>query len=89
MGKVLTRTLLAELPELGTLSRQQVGTLVGVAPLTATRYAGPIQTCYRRLCAAGKAKKVALVACMRKLLTILNAMLRDQAPWQPRTSATA
>ena len=118
VGKVLTRTLLAELPELGTLSRQQVATLVGVAPLnrdsgtwrgrrgtwggrravravlymatlTATRYAGPIQTFYRRLCAAGKAKKVALVACMRKLLTILNAMLRDQAPWQPRTSATA
>ena len=118
VGQVLTRTLLAELPELGTLSRQQVATLVGVAPLnrdsgtwrgrrstwggrravravlymaalTATRYPGPIRTFYRRLCAAGKAKKVALVACMRKLLTMLNAMLRDQAPWQPRTSATA
>ena len=118
VGKVLTRTLLAELPELGTLSRQQVATLVGVAPLnrdsgtwrgrrgtwggrravravlymaalTATRYHGPLQTFYHRLCRAGKAKKVALVACMRKLLTILNALLRDQAPWQPRTSATA
>ena len=111
VGPVLTRTLLAELPELGTLSRQQVATLVGVAPLnrdsgtwrgrgvvraalymaalTATRYPGPIQAFYRRLCAAGKAKKVALVACMRKLLTMLNAMLRDQAPWRPRTSATA
>ena len=111
VGQVLTRTLLAELPELGTLSRQQVATLVGVAPLnrdsgtwrgrravravlslatlTATRYQGPIQTFYRRRGAAGKAKKVALVACMRKLLTMLNAMLRDQAPWQSRTSATA
>ena len=115
---MLTRTLLAEVPERGTLSRQQVATLVGVAPLNrdrgtwrgrrgtwggrravravlymatlmATRYAGPIQTFYRRLCAAGKAKKVALVACMRKLLTMLNALLRDQTPWQPRTSATA
>ena len=115
MGQVLTRTLLAEVPELGTLSRQQVATLVGVAPLnrdsgtwcgrrgtwggrravlymaalTATRYHGPLQTFYHRLCRAGKAKKVALVACMRKLLTILNAMLRDQAPWQPWTGATA
>ena len=118
VGKVLTRTLLAELPELGTLSRQQVATLVGVAPLnrdsgtwrgrrgtwggrravravlymaalTATRCPGPIRAFYQRLCAAGKAKKVALVVCMRKLLTMLNAMLRDQAPWQPRTSATA
>ena len=118
VGPVLTRTLLAELPELGTLSRQQVATLVGVAPLnrdsgtwrgrrstwggrravravlymaalTATRYPGPIRAFYQRLCRVGKAKKVALVACMRKLLTILNAMLRDQAPWQPRAVATA
>ena len=118
VGKVLTRTLLAELPELGTLSRQQVATLVGVAPLnrdsgtwrgrrgtwggrgavravlymatlTATRYPGPIRAFYQRLCAAGKAKKVALVACMRKLLTMLNAMLRDQAPWRPPAVTTA
>ena len=118
VGKVLTRTLLAELPELGTLSRQQVATLVGVAPLnrdsgtwrgrrgtwggrgavravlymaalTVTRHNPPLRRFYHRLCAAGKAKKVALVACMRKLLTMLNAMLRDQTPWQPPAVATA
>ena len=118
VGKVLARTLLAEVPELGTLSRQQVATLVGVTPLnrdsgtwrgrrsiwggrravravlymaalTATRAPGPIRAFYQRLCAAGTAKKVALVACMRKRLTILNAMLRDQTPWQPQTGATA
>ena len=118
VGPVLTRTLLAEVPELGTLSRQQVATLVGVAPLnrdsgtwrgrrgtwggrgavravlymatlTATRYQGPIRTFYQRLCRAGQPKKVALVASMRKLLTILNAMLRDQAPWQPPAVTTA
>lgn len=60
-----------------------------MAALTATRYPGPIQAFYQRLCAAGKAKKVALVACMRKLLTMLNAMLRDQRPWQPQVAATA
>ena len=60
-----------------------------IAALTATRYPGPIRACYRRLLAAGKAKKVALVAGMRKLLTILNAMLRDQMPWQPQAVATA
>ena len=113
VGPGLTRTLLADLPELGTLSRQQIATLVGVAPLnrdsgtwrgrrgtwggrgavrtalymsalTATRYNPSLRSFYQRLCAAGKAKKVALTACMRKLLTILNAILRDQTPWQPQ-----
>jgi transposase len=117
VGPGLTRALLADLPELGTLSRQQIATLVGVAPLnrdsgtwrgrrstwggrrtvraalymsalTATRYNPLLRTFYRRLCAAGKAKKVALTACMRKLLTILNAILRDQTPWQPPAVAT-
>ena len=110
-GKVLPRTLLAELPELGTLSRQQVAPLVGVAPLnrdsgtwrgrrgmravlymaalTAPRHNPPLRRFYHRLCAAGKAKKVALVAGMRKLLTMLNAMLRDQTPWPPPAVATA
>ena len=111
MGRVLARTLLAEQPELGTLSRQPVATLFGVAPLnrdrgtgggrrtvravrymaalTATRCNPIVRTLYQRLCAAGKAKKVALVACLRMLLTILNALLRDHAAWQPPMIATA
>ena len=60
-----------------------------MAALTATRHNPPLRRFYHRLCAAGKAKKVALVACMRKLLTMLNAMLRDQTPWQPPAVATA
>lgn len=111
VGPVLSRTLLAGLPELGTLTRQQIAALVGVAPLNrdsgtwrgtrrvwggrahvraalymsalvATRYNPVIRAFYQRLCAAGKAKKVALTACMRKLLTILNAMLKYRTPWQ-------
>ena len=110
VGPVLARTLLASLPELGTLTRQQIAALVGVAPLNrdsgtfrgkrrvwggrahvraalymsalvATRFNPVIRVFYQRLCAAGKAKKVALTACMRKLLTILNAMLQHQTPW--------
>ena len=109
IGPVASQTLLAELPELGTLSRRQIAALVGVAPvahdsgalrgkraiaggrarvrtalfmasLVATRCNDVIRAFYRRLLAAGKPKKVALVACMRKLLTILNAMLRDGRP---------
>jgi transposase len=110
VGPVLARTLLASLPELGTLTHKQIAALVGVAPLnrdsgtfrgtrriwggradvrevlymsalTASRFNPVIRTFYQRLCAAGKAKKVALTACMRKLLTILNAMLKHQTPW--------
>lgn len=110
IGPVLTLTLLAELPELGSLDRRQIAALVGVAPLNrdsgtfrgrrtvwggrarlraalymgalaATRHNQVIATFYHRLCAAGKAKKVALTACMRKLLTILNAMLKHLTPW--------
>ena len=112
VGPVFSTTLLGELPELGTLSRQQIAALVGVAPLNhdsgtlrglrtcwggrasvravlymatlvATRCNPVIRACYTRLVAAGKAKKVALVACMRKLLTILNAMLKHRRPWAP------
>jgi transposase len=70
----------------------------GRAPLRATLYMAALvgvrhnpvlKTCYARLVAAGKAKKVALVACMRKLLTILNAMAKHQTPWQPREVAIA
>jgi len=111
VGPVLTTTLLAELPELGTLTRHQIAALVGVAPLNrdsgtrrgsrsvwggrvrvrgalymaalvATRFNPVIRTFSTRLCEAGKPKKVALTACMRKLLTILNAILAHGTPWQ-------
>jgi transposase len=52
-----------------------------MAALVATRYNVVIKAFYQRLCAAGKAKKVALTACMHKLLTILNAMLKHRTPW--------
>jgi transposase len=54
-----------------------------MATLSATRYNPTIRTFHEHLLAAGKAKKVALVACMRKLLTMLNAMLRDMKTWNP------
>jgi transposase len=113
IGPVCTRTLLLDLPELGTLSRQRLAALVGVAPLkrdsgtrrgTRTIWGGRAQirtilsmrtlvavrdnpvlkACYERLRAVGKAAKVALTACMRKLLTILNAMVKHHTPWQPQ-----
>lgn len=112
IGPATARTLLAELPELGSASRQEIAALVGVAPfnqdsgtfrgkrsiaggrpvvrsamymatLAATRFNPVIRTHYRQLLARGKRKKVALVACMRKLLTILNAILREKKPWRP------
>ena len=112
IGPVLTATLIARLPELGTLSRKEIAALVGVAPfncdsgkhqgkrkcwggradvrrvlylatLSASRFNPPIAAFYQRLLAAGKPKKVALTACMRKLLTLLTAMLRDGRSWQP------
>jgi transposase len=118
VGPVLAATVLAELPELGTLGRQQIAALVGVAPLNrdsgarrgkravwggraavratlymaalvATRHNPAIRAFYARLLAAGKPRKVALVACMRKLLTILNALLRQQTPWQPQNGLVA
>lgn len=111
IGPVLTTTLLANLPELGTLTHKQIAALVGVAPLNrdsgtlrgkrtvwggraqvratlymaaivGARFNPVIRVFYQRLCAAGKAKKVALVACMRKLLTIVNAMLKHRTPWR-------
>jgi transposase len=113
IGPVCARTFLLELPELGTLSRQQIAALVGVAPLNcdsgtmrgrrtiwggrarvravlyrgtlvATRHNPRITMFYERLLAAGKTKKVALTACMHKLLTILNAMLKHRTPWPPQ-----
>ncbi len=112
IGPVASFTLMADLPELGAVGRQQISALVGLAPfnrdsgllrgkrriwggrarvravlymatLTATQYNPVIKAFYQRLLAAGKEKKVALTACMRKLLTILNAMARDNRPWNP------
>jgi transposase len=54
-----------------------------MAALTATRYNPIIKAFYHRLCGAGKARKVALTACMRKLLIIVNALLKHQQPWEP------
>jgi transposase len=118
IGPVCARTLLLDWPELGTLSRQRLAALVGVAPLNrdsgtlrgrrttwggrahvratwsmstrvAVRYHPVFKAFYGRLRAAGKAAKVALTACMRKLLTILNAMVKHHAPWQPEEVRSA
>lgn len=117
VGPVLSRTLLAELPELGSLTRRQLAKLVGIAPLNrdsgtlrgrrsvhggrapvravlymatlaATRHNPPVRAYYARLVAAGKPRKVALVACMRKLLTILNAMVKTNTAWGHPTLAS-
>jgi len=111
VGRVIAATLLAQLPELGTLNRKQIAALVGVAPLNcdsgthrgkrttwggrasvraalymgalvASRWNPVIRSFYHRLRAAGKAKKVVLTACMRKLLTMLNAMARSNTTWR-------
>lgn len=110
MGDKTAAVLIAELPELGKLSRRQISALAGVAPmnhdsgrssgkrtiyggrasvraalymatLVATRYNPVIKVFYQRLLSVGKPKKLALTACMRKLLTILNAMVRDSLPF--------
>ena len=117
VGPVLSRTLLADLPELGRLSRRAIAKLVGVAPLSrdsgtmrgrrfvqggraavrgvlymaalvATRRNTVIREFYLRLVEAGKPNKLALVACMRKLLTILNTMVRTNTTWSVK-AATA
>lgn len=111
VGPATARTLLAEMPELGTLDRRQIASLAGLAPwtrqsgqwkgksfigggraklraalfmaaLVASRH-NPVLKAFRdRLVASGKPKIVAIVAVMRKLLTILNAIIRDEKPWQ-------
>ncbi len=110
IGPVISRTLLAELPELGELNRKQIAALVGIAPLNcdsgtlrgrrviwggrasvravlymaalvASRRNAVIRAFYKRLRNAGKAPKVALVACMHKLLTILNSMIKHKTRW--------
>lgn len=111
IGPITAVTLLADLPELGTLNRQKIAALVGVAPfnkdsgpkrgkrrifggrasvrrtlymaaLVATRFNPVIRSFYQSLIQRGKPTKVALTACMRKLLVILNAMLRSGEPWR-------
>lgn len=117
VGPVISATLLADLPELGTLTRQEIAALVGVAPLNhdsgqhrgsrscwggraqvrttlymgalvATRHNPAIRIFYLRLLDMGKSKKLALIACARKLLTILNAMTRAGTAWTDQTAST-
>ena len=112
VGNTIARTLIAEIPELGTLDRRKIASLAGLAPINrdsgtlrgrrtiaggrspvraalfmavmvSLRHKLPLSHTYQRLRALGKPPKVAITACMRKLLTILNAILRDQKPWQP------
>lgn len=68
--------------------RANVRSVLYMAALVATRYNSAIRAFYHRLLAAGKAKKVALVACMRKLLTIVNAMLKHGTAWEPNSATT-
>ena len=110
VGPITARTLIAELPELGRITRRRLAALVGVAPvnrdsgasrghraiaggrtsvrnvlymaaLTAIRRNVPVRATYERLRTRGTPPKAALVAAMRKLLTILNAILRNARPW--------
>jgi transposase len=69
--------------------RKAVRNVLYMATMSATRYNPVIRAFYQRLLAAGKPKKVALVACMRKLLTILNAMARDRTAWNEQLHQTA
>jgi transposase len=116
VGNVLSRTLLAQAPEIGSLTRKQIAALIGLAPLNrdsgtfrgkrciwggraqvravlymatlaAIRFNPVIAAFHARLIAAGKLSMVAIVACMRKLLTILNAMLRSNSPWSSEISS--
>ena len=111
VGNVVARSLLAEMPELGSLSRRQIASLAGLAPwtrqsgkwrgksftgggrssvrtvlfmaaLVAKRCNPALKAFHQRLIQAGRPKMVALIATARKLLTILNAILRDKTPWQ-------
>ena len=112
VGDVTGKTLIAELPELGQLNRQQIASLVGLAPwphdsgqqqgkrriwggrghlravlymaaLCATKHNALIKRFYERLKKTGKPFKVVLTACMRKLLTILNTMVKNRTSWNP------
>lgn len=111
VGPITAATLVADLPELGRLNRQEIAALVGLAPfnhdsgvsrgarsirggridvrnvlymaaLSAVRCNAAIKDFYVRLKKAGKASKVALTACMRKLLVALNTMIKTRSPWR-------
>ena len=68
--------------------RGEVRAKLYMAALTVSRCAGPLGQFYQRLRAAGKTPNVALVACMRKLLVILNAILKHRVPWRPVAAQT-
>jgi transposase len=116
VGPVLSRTLLAELPELGRLTHKALSALVGVAPfnrdsgamrgqrtifggrasirtalymgtLVGVRYNSRLKCFYQRLRKAGKPAKVAITACMHKLLILLNAIIKTKMPWQEKTTS--
>ncbi|SOB77443.1 transposase [Marinobacter sp. LV10R510-11A] len=111
VGKVLTYTLLSELPELGSLNRKEIAALVGVAPINrdsgklngkrrirggrhrvrtvmfmamlSSIQCNPVfKRFYEHLKAQGKLPKVALIACMRKMIVVLNTMIKNQEPWR-------
>ena len=69
--------------------RAQVRTALDMRTLVAVRSNPVLKALYQRLRAAGKVAKVALIACMRKLLTMLNAMVKHQTPWQPQEGGIA
>ena len=118
VGPTISRTLIAELPELGTLGGKQIVALVGLAPFTrqsgqwrgksfigggrtsvrkvlfmgamvGLRHNPVLKAFFERLIAAGKPKKVAIIAVARKLLTILNAIVRDGIPWKATLEAVS
>ena len=115
VGPITARTLIAELPELGTLDGKRIASLAGLAPFTrqsgqwtgkamiaggrksvrsalflaslvACRHNPVLKAFRQRLIDAGKAKMLVVIAAARKLLTILNAILRDKQPWRPETA---
>jgi transposase len=118
VGDQTLRSVIIGMPELGSLNRRQIASLVGLAPmnrdsgssrgkrsiyggrqhvrnqlfmtaLVASNHNPTLKVFYQRLRAAGKAHKVAVIAVARKLLTMLNAMVRDHKPWQPIPLKTA
>lgn len=115
VGPVVSKTIIANLPEIGTVSNKQIAALTGVAPfncdsgtmrgkrivwggrahvrsclymatLTAIRFNPAIKAFYNRLLEAGKQRKLAITACMRKLLTMLNAIVKSCTPWKETLS---
>jgi transposase len=113
IGPAVARTLIVDLPELGSLGRREIASLVGLAPfardsgkksgyrriragrsaprtalylaaMNGARFNPVLRPIYQRMIEAGKPPKVAFIALARKLLTILNAMVRDGTQWEER-----